>query len=58
MKTSEQIIKAVAIKMREAYGEWQADPVIPWDDAAEDKKAAWLAIAEAGIETYEKETAP
>ena len=52
-KTTAQIVKAVAIAMREAYGEHLNDPVIPWDEADRDKKNAWLAIAEAGIATYE-----
>ena len=56
MKTHEQITEAVAIAMRKAYGEHMNDPVIDWADADENKKAAWLAIAEAGIATYETMT--
>ena len=58
MKTSEQIIQAVAIGMRQAYGEYMEDPVIPWEQADPEKQKAWLQIAEAGIEIYERETAP
>ena len=53
-KTRAQLIQAMAIAMREAYGEHLNDPVIPWDEADRDKKNAWLAIAEAGIERYEE----
>lgn len=57
MKTSEQIIEAVAIAMRETYHiQFGNGELIPWKES--DKKKAWLGIAEAGIEKYEEVTAP
>ena len=45
----------VAIAMRERWGELDPDTknLLPWEKS--DKKDIWLAIAQAGIDTYEQE---
>jgi len=45
----------VAIAMRERWGELDPDTknLLPWEKS--DKQDIWLAIAQAGIDTYEQE---
>jgi len=45
-------IQAVAERMRQSYGEWLGEEVVPWPDS--DKQEVWLKIAEDGITTYEQ----